>query len=64
MSETDDKHELSFPPGTVMPLHVLAPFGPHTSGCERMLRLGEVTSKDTVYDLGCGDGRIIIADRD
>ncbi len=26
-----------------------------------MLQLGEVTSRDTVYDLGCGDGRIIIA---
>ena len=26
-----------------------------------MLQLGEVTSQDTVYDLGCGDGRIIIA---
>ncbi len=26
-----------------------------------MLRLAEVTSKDIVYDLGCGDGRIVIA---
>jgi cyclopropane fatty-acyl-phospholipid synthase-like methyltransferase len=26
-----------------------------------MLRLGNVTDQDTVYDLGCGDGRIIIA---
>jgi SAM-dependent methyltransferase len=25
-----------------------------------MLRLAGVTSKDTVYDLGCGDGRICI----
>jgi len=26
-----------------------------------MLRLAAVTKKDTVYDLGCGDGRIVIA---
>lgn len=26
-----------------------------------MLKLAEVTKKDTVYDLGCGDGRIVIA---
>ena len=25
-----------------------------------MLRMAEVTKKDTVYDLGCGDGRIVI----
>jgi len=28
---------------------------------ERMLQLGDVTSGDVVYDLGCGDGRIVIA---
>ena len=27
---------------------------------ERMLELAEVTEKDVVYDLGSGDGRIII----
>ena len=26
-----------------------------------MLRLADVTPEDTVYDLGCGDGRIVIA---
>jgi SAM-dependent methyltransferase len=26
-----------------------------------MLKLGEVTSDDVVYDLGCGDGRIVVA---
>jgi SAM-dependent methyltransferase len=26
-----------------------------------MLKLAHVTSTDTVYDLGCGDGRIVIA---
>lgn len=28
---------------------------------ERMLKLAGVTSADVVYDLGCGDGRIVIA---
>jgi ribosomal protein L11 methylase PrmA len=27
---------------------------------EEMLRMAGVTSKDVVYDLGCGDGRIVI----
>ena len=27
---------------------------------ETMLRMAAVTRKDTVYDLGCGDGRIVI----
>ncbi len=27
---------------------------------DRMLELAEVSSKDTVYDLGCGDGRVVI----
>lgn len=26
----------------------------------QMLKLAEVTSKDTVYDLGCGDGRFVV----
>src|ERR687894_560841 len=26
-----------------------------------MLRLGNVTGNDVLYDLGCGDGRIVIA---
>ena len=26
-----------------------------------MLRLAQVTARDVVYDLGCGDGRIVIA---
>ena len=27
---------------------------------DKMLEVGKVTDKDTVYDLGCGDGRIVI----
>lgn len=27
---------------------------------DKMLELAKVTAKDTVYDLGCGDGRIVI----
>jgi hypothetical protein len=28
---------------------------------EEMLKIAQVTSEDVVYDLGCGDGRIVIA---
>lgn len=39
----------------------LAPYVPTPQDVvERMLALAQVTSKDTVYDLGCGDGRIVI----
>ncbi len=39
----------------------LAPYVPTPQVVvDRMLELAEVTSKDTVYDLGCGDGRIVI----
>ncbi len=39
----------------------LAPYVPTPQPVvERMLALAEVTSKDVVYDLGCGDGRIVI----
>jgi predicted RNA methylase len=45
-----------------MPLTILAPFVPTPfEVVERMLQLAEVTSQDVVYDLGCGDGRIVIA---
>lgn len=40
---------------------VLAPYSPTpTDVVERMLKLAGVRSSDVVYDLGCGDGRIII----
>ena len=39
----------------------LAPYVPTPADVvERMLQLAEVTSRDVVYDLGCGDGRIVI----
>src|SRR5690606_15964693 len=39
----------------------LAPYVPTPQDVvERMLELANVTSKDTVYDLGCGDGRIVV----
>jgi tRNA G37 N-methylase Trm5 len=39
----------------------LAPYVPTPQEVvERMLALAEVTSKDVVYDLGCGDGRIVV----
>ncbi|MCM3905168.1 MAG: class I SAM-dependent methyltransferase [Pyrinomonadaceae bacterium] len=44
------------------PMYILAPFVPTPADVvERMLQLGAVTSQDIVYDLGCGDGRVIIA---
>lgn len=40
----------------------LAPFVPTPMDVvERMLTLANVGPKDVVYDLGCGDGRIVIA---
>jgi SAM-dependent methyltransferase len=39
----------------------LAPYVPTPQDVvDRMLSLAGVTSKDVVYDLGCGDGRIVI----
>ena len=38
------------------------PFVPTTpEGVQAMLKLAGVSKSDTVYDLGCGDGRIVIA---
>jgi len=39
----------------------LAPFVPTPQAVvDRMLSLAQVTSSDVVYDIGCGDGRIVI----
>jgi SAM-dependent methyltransferase len=39
----------------------LAPYVPTPAEVvDRMLQLGQVTKNDTLYDLGCGDGRIPI----
>lgn len=39
----------------------LAPYIPTPQDVvDRMLSVAEVTNQDTVYDLGCGDGRIVI----
>jgi SAM-dependent methyltransferase len=39
----------------------LAPYVPTPQDVvERMLEIAQVTSKDVLYDLGCGDGRIVI----
>ena len=38
------------------------PYVPTTEAAvEAMLKLAGVTKSDTVYDLGCGDGRIVVA---
>lgn len=40
----------------------LAPFYPTPMVVvDKMLEMAEITSDDVVYDLGCGDGRIVIA---
>jgi cyclopropane fatty-acyl-phospholipid synthase-like methyltransferase len=42
--------------------YILAPYVPTPHEVvDRMLQLAEVTDRDVVYDLGCGDGRIVIA---
>jgi ubiquinone/menaquinone biosynthesis C-methylase UbiE len=44
-----------------IPQQSLAPYVPTPQQVvEKMLELAQVTSKDVVYDLGCGDGRIVI----
>jgi cyclopropane fatty-acyl-phospholipid synthase-like methyltransferase len=61
MPSVDEEDGLSFPFADGGPRYILAPFVPTPEDVvERMLKLAEVTSRDVVYDLGCGDGRIII----
>ena len=43
-------------------VQINAPFVPNAEEVVRaMLKMAQVKSSDTVYDLGCGDGRIVIA---
>ncbi len=43
------------------PLYILAPFVPTPQDVvDQMLELGNVTDTDVLYDLGCGDGRVVI----
>ena len=45
----------------VAPQQSLAPFVPTPQDIvDRMLALADVTEHDVVYDLGCGDGRIVV----
>jgi cyclopropane fatty-acyl-phospholipid synthase-like methyltransferase len=61
MPNVDEKDGLNSPFANGGPRYILAPFVPTPEDVvERMLQLAEVTSRDLVYDLGCGDGRIII----
>jgi ribosomal protein L11 methylase PrmA len=48
---------------TRQPKHQLdVPYVPTTGrGCKAMLKLADVKKSDIVYDLGCGDGQIVIA---
>ncbi|APV48309.1 hypothetical protein BWI17_00595 [Betaproteobacteria bacterium GR16-43] len=46
----------------IPPRYVLAPYLPTPHNVvEGMLRLADVKASDTVYDLGCGDGRLVIS---
>jgi precorrin-6B methylase 2 len=50
-----EKREMKWP-------ELEVPYQPSSEGIVSvMLRLGKVTSGDLVYDLGCGDGRIVVA---
>jgi SAM-dependent methyltransferase len=52
-------HAQNSPPGQI---EINAPYVESpTSVVSAMLKLAGVTSSDVVYDLGCGDGRIVIA---
>jgi len=54
---------IAFSAGIVVPAQSqsLAPYVPTPQQVvEKMLELAEVTANDVVYDLGCGDGRIVI----
>lgn len=47
---------------TNQPRYILAPFLPSPPDVvDRMLTLAEVSGSDRVFDLGCGDGRVVIA---
>ena len=47
---------------TAKPRDPDVPYVPTTpEAVEAMLKLGEVKKTDVLYDLGCGDGRIVIA---
>ena len=58
---------LALAPGLVLPAHAPRPLPkvPYVSTpqdiVDRMLSMARVRRQDTVYDLGCGDGRIVIA---
>jgi SAM-dependent methyltransferase len=48
-------------PFSASPQQSLAPYVPTPQPVvDKMLELAQVTPKDVVYDLGCGDGRIVI----
>jgi cyclopropane fatty-acyl-phospholipid synthase-like methyltransferase len=47
---------------TKAPLYILAPYVPTPPEIvQRMLQLAQVQPHDIVFDLGCGDGRLVIA---
>ena len=57
-----DNNQDNAPPPFVPPRYILAPYVPTPHEVvDRMLQLAEVNADDVVYDLGCGDGRMVVA---
>jgi SAM-dependent methyltransferase len=56
-----DSSSAAIASGPLVPQVILAPYVPTPKDVvDRMLKLAEVRAGDVVYDLGCGDGRIVI----
>ena len=61
MPDPDEEYRLRLPLTEGGPLYILASFVPTPQDVvERMLELANITDQDVVYDLGCGDGRVVI----
>ena len=61
MLHPDEEFRLSLALPAGASLDILAPYVPTPHDVvERMLQLANITNQDVVYDLGCGDGRIVI----
>ncbi|MCS6852382.1 MAG: methyltransferase domain-containing protein [Gemmataceae bacterium] len=59
--KTEDKTKVEEKPKTEDQPKLTVPFVPTPQEVvEKMLELAEVTKDDVVYDLGCGDGRIVV----
>jgi predicted O-methyltransferase YrrM len=61
-SRTETTTEAAKPQATAAAPKLDVPYDPSPpEAVDTMLRLAQVTPNDVVYDLGCGDGRVVIA---